>query len=404
MKHLVICVLLVQSFYGLMIFDYRVMALVFSLPFFYWFCRLRKNVELSKSIEHKFIIYLFICIGINFISCWYFRGQSPYLTLRTSMIRNFFPLLVFYYLIHKNYSIKDIEKGLQVLFFIFILCYMMEYFVFYPQEVFFLNSNNVGEKRFRLTGQLILFLGYYYNLNRFLLSRGNRITSCFGVVLGAICILLLGFRSFTLAFIAVSLIMIYRIQGFRLSSIKYLLLFIVLIIAVGQTDFGETIIGNMLERQNSGATLDNEDYIRVKQWEYFTTQHFQNGLERFFGSGIPNLDSSYGKYMESFQGYNNYGEPTGSVAAWVDWGVYGLSWTLGIPAAVMLYLFVIYMVFKKLGNKYIYISSTYLLLLVTSITTVEIFRFGAFAFHGIILYLLYKIKKNENIGINTSIA
>jgi len=253
---------------------------------------------------------------------------------------------------------------------------------------------NIIEKRFRMMGQLILFLGYFYALNKFLINRNIKyfILILFGITVT----FLLGFRTLTLALFVVSFVMIIRIYKISFSSLKYLIIYIILLLLLSQTSFVKNIIESMLLRFEY-ANFDNEEYIRMLQYEYFKESHFINVSDFIFGSGFPNADSSYGRYMYNMQGYNSYGEATGSIAGWFDWGLLGLSWIAGIPTVTILLLISFYMIFKKVPRKYYYYSCTYIFLLLVSITTVEFYRKGAFVFHALAMYsidyITGKIKK-----------
>ena len=154
-------------------------------------------------------------------------------------------------------------------------------------------------------------------------------------------------------------------------------------------------IDNMMLRQTEGQTFQNEDYVRNIQLFYFINEHPINPLDYFFGSGIPSYSSKYGKdwYNVSTE-IGSYGQRmTVGMYGWVDWGIIGLSWMTGVPMGILLYGFILFMIFRKYGKRNLYISALYLFLLLTSITTIEFYRQGAYVYHAFILYLTTLLDK-----------
>ena len=385
---IVLLVLLTECFWGLKIADYNVVALVFSIPFIYYYIEYRQRRKFFSNKADIFISLVWLFIIINIISCWIFRDQSPYLTLRTSDVRNFVPLFFFYYLLKKKYSVIDVEKSIEVLLFSFVICYLLQFFIFYPYEVFSLLSNTIEEKRFRFVGQLILFIGYFYFLNNILLEKDSYYKNILGLLLSFICIILLGFRSYFASIFLVSLIQIYRVKGVSLKSFKTIICGVLCLLLLSQTEVAQSVIEHMKSRQQS-QIFSNKDYIRWMEFNYYTNDHFQNGLEMFLGSGPWNEDSQYGKHMKSIRMDESVisGNDT-SVTTWWDWGLIGLSWAMGIPLALLIYIYLFYMAFKKTNKRYYYLSSVSIFLIITSFTTIETYRFGAFTFHALLLYLM----------------
>lgn len=76
---------------------------------------------------------------------------------------------------------------------------------------------------------------------------------------------------------------------------------------------------------------------------------------------------------------------------WMDWGILGLSWMIGIPA-VLAMLFYCYKVFKIRANlSYYYLPVWFFYLLFSSITTAEFFRQGNFVIQAVCLYLAERV-------------
>lgn len=396
MKNIVLWVLLLESFWGINVVDYKLMQLFMAVAFMVYFVYFRFESRKRNStimLFDRFILCVFGCLLLNAVACWINRDQSIFLTFCTADFRNFLSLFFFYYLVRKNFSIVKVERALEILFFLYCACFLLEYFLFFPTPIFHLLGLNVAEHRFRLVGQLINFIGFFYFLNKFLIGERNK-KNVIGCLLGVLCIFLLGFRSFIFSVLIVSLVQVFRVVGFSKSLVKITVACGLIACCASQFEFTQRVVGNMITRQ-----LDQEkkgdEYIRLREWQYFTEEHFLNGWDRFFGSGPENEKSQYGKKMAKMRVVEKY--YSYSIATWWDWGMIGLSWAMGIPLAITLLLFVLYMIFFKTGKKYMYVSSVYLLLLLTSVSTMEIYRFGAITFHALMIYLVCKIQEEKEI-------
>ncbi len=367
---------------------YAICIFLFCLSFTFI---IKKDKQLSVFKWRNLPLFFCGAILLNMISCFINRKQSIALSFQIVEYLYLFYFLFFYVFVKSKISIINCEWLIKILFFSFALAYLLEYFVFFPKPVITPLYFEVREHRLRLYGQMIAFIGYFFFLNKLLCKEGNKIVNIVGIVLGLIIVTTLGFRSTLVATIVVSVFMIYKVQGRITGLFKSLFLFAILFIVVINTEFGADIINKMLERQETD-NFDNSDYIRILEWNYYTTNHFLNGFDYFFGSGIPSDNSVYGKNMFSLASFNQYGEVTTSIAQWRDWGVIGFSWILGLPATIVLLLLIFIMIFANLDKRYMYIKCTYIFLFFISITTMEIFRAGAFVFHALSLYMIYRLK------------
>lgn len=367
---------------------YAICIFLFCLSFTFI---IKKDKQLSVFKWRNLPLFFCGAILLNMISCFINRKQSIALSFQIIEYLYLFYFLFFYVFVKSKISIINCEWLIKILFFTFALAYLLEYFVFFPKPVITPLYFEVGEHRMRLYGQIICFIGYFFFLNKLLCKQGSHLVNVTGIALGLIIILTLGFRSTLIGTIAVSIFMIYRVQGRLTSIVRSFVLLVILICVVMNTEFGEKVISNMLERQATD-NFDNTDYIRILEWNYYTTNHFINGYDYFFGSGIPSNYSAYGRQIASLASFNQFGEVTTSVAQWRDWGIIGFSWILGLPATFILILLFGILIFTKVDKKYMYLKCTYCLLLLISITTMELFRQGAFVFHALSLYMIYRLK------------
>lgn len=362
-----------------------VMLLVFSVLPNYMKCFFLPKKDFK--FEHIFLSFFLIAIICNLISCYVNRGQTFIESLSNTELLWFFYILSFYVYYHIGFSIKQIEKNICILYKLFCFSYILQYYVFYPYDLFYMLALQEDAHRFRLIGQFVLYLGYFFHLNQIIIGKPtlNHIAS---LMLGFFVVILLGFRSGLVALIIVSCFMLYKIRGLSANAIKYLLLTISFLGLIILSPIGGELINTMIER-NEGENFTNEDYIRVRQFSYFTQDHFKNTSEWFWGTGIPSPVSKYGKYIESLTDRGN----VTSVAQWRDWGLLGLSWIMGIPMFLVMLFLIFYMIFKRVPPNYYYISSVYFFMLLTSVTTVEVYRNGAFVFHGLLIYQMLLIKQ-----------
>lgn len=368
------------AFWGLAIIPkYDVFVFILSLPLFISFL----NNKHKKLVFKKYIIFLGIALLANVIASYINRGQAPYWSLRTAYMTNFLPLLFYCYLANNKTQIESIENIIGSLYIIFCICYITQYAIL-PHIIFTPLNFTESETRFRMYGQTIVILGYFFSLNKYILTRRNLyLLYCF---LGVCIFIMLGFRSMLLSLLICTVFMFYRTTKITFKSLlSFLLLSTIFIFTLYQFDFTKNTIEAIINRSQE-QNFQNEDYIRIQEFEYFTQEHFINISDFIFGSGFPSEQSAYGKYMLRLQQYNQYGEYVASVGAWFDWGLLGLSWVAGIPTVVILLIISAKAIFKKTDKQYYYFSFFYLFLILSSITTIEFYRGGAFVFHAIALY------------------
>ena len=360
-----------------------------------------KSGKLFTSWQDTFITLFVLCLMLNFVVCRINRGQSFLDSFLVTEVKNMFLLLFFYLLIKIKCSIYELERCIVILYFIFIVCFFLQYIVFFPNPVFQMigvNSDELNsvdtQHRFRMIAQTIGFFGYFFLLNRVLVEKKSPVMYYLGIILGFVFVVLLGFRGELLAIMVCTLYITIRIKGFSLRLLKYAAVFFFAVLFSTQIPIVQKQVDNMFERHSVGETFSNKDYVRYAQFDYFMNEHPINFSERIFGSGIPGYTSDYGKtwnkktsLLTDVKGKTKLIP----VYGWYDWGIVGLSWMVGIPIGVVLYVFIFYMIFKRYGKKYLFISTTYLFFLLTSITTIEFYRSGAYFYHAFILFFTTRL-------------
>ncbi len=391
---LLIIFLIFNCFLGALYAQFSIVADVIIL---YAIMKTFNTAAYFKKVMLFFMFFL-IC---SIISCFYYEKQSFWLTFTNLDFIVFFPFLSYFYMIEKRrrpFSIEDIEWCIRILYFIIFLLFIIQY-VLLPYKIINLATFIEGEKRFTIYGQIITLVAYFYYLNKYLVTKRNKyLLFLFPEIL---IVFIQGFRSYIVALILVSILFIVKVRGLR-KVVSIVLITSVLSLFIVQIPIVNNAISNMLNRQVD-ANFSNEDYIRVRQFEYFTTEHFKSPVEYIFGSGFSNPRSEYGKKMSYLKSQTDVNQ-TGPIGGWRDWGLVGLSWIIGVPCLLCI-LFCIFKILRgKIPKQYLYLKYFYLFILLTSITSVEFYRWGSVFIHGVLFYLFELIVKNkETANINRNI-
>ena len=234
----------------------------------------------EKAIFKNYLIAVLIGLFLSMVSCYIFNGQSLFASFKASAP---YLYIIFYFMLKRiNPSIPEMEKALIMLTIIFCVCYVIQ-FLIYPIAIFHggeeVYKNDV---RIRLAGQGFSSLGYFFSLNKYILTKKP-----FHLMLSILyfgVIFLMGFRTM-LAMIAIfTFVIIIRVNGFNWRLFWYSILICGVFLAMLQIPVFADKFDSMLERQET-AVLSNSKYIRVIQFQYFTTRHFKNIWEYIFGSG-----------------------------------------------------------------------------------------------------------------------
>lgn len=365
--------------------------LVFALLVFYTILCVSK-----QNIFRNIIILFFLSLFLSMISSNLFRGQSYIESLKSCLY--YFNLLFYFVLIFYNPNIRQVEKAIRFLAVIFIVCYLIQY-IAYP-TVIFSGANREfynDEIRIRLTGQGIISLGYFYFINKFFVIKNNRFFNACLAFFCLVVVFLMGFRTMLIFSVFYTLVLMCMVFGITtkllVSSISFFIAFFIVL----QIPVFSKVIDDMQERQKVD-NFSNSDYIRVLQFDYYTTSHFKNKVEYFFGSGQP-----YRPASDTGKGGSKYGRQMETLVDnhlnWFDLGIISTAWIIGIPAVSMLIIMVIIAVKQKLRTRYKYLTIWFIYLLSVSFTTIELVRPGNFEIIAIALFAIVAAKKNRFIKI-----
>lgn len=239
-------------------------------------------------------------------------------------------------------------------------------------------GSEMGGTRLRVMSSGLYLVGLMYGLSKWYITKEIKYLPLF--FLGVFIMLLAGYRQFVASLFVTIIYMFYAIdRRINFKQIKYLILLGVIAIVILTIPAVQEKISGMLERNATGQNLGDSDYIRVVQFEFFTKEYFSNPIEYFFGSGIPYGSSHFGKWFESLR-------LTG--IQYVDWGILGVSWVLGIPTAVAVIWMFIKGIRLKVEQQYKYLGMYLFFILTTCITNWEMFRNGNFLVHSMVLYII----------------
>ncbi|BFK00760.1 hypothetical protein F020042I8_33210 [Bacteroides xylanisolvens] len=206
------------------------------------------------------------------------------------------------------------------------------------------------------------------------------------MILGFFPIIIMGFRSLT----TLTLVSTFFLIAIVVKDVKKIFLFVGYLFIIGMLSSNipvvEEKINEMLNRHESNQSFSNEDYIRYAELDFFQNEVFVKPLERFVGGGMPVFDNnvSHSKYvsiMKKAYDYDFY---------WVDLGIVGLSFIIGIPAVLLLVIIILRCAILCKDRELQYIRFTLLVVLLGSLfTSKELFRTGNMVIIGIFLYLEY---------------
>lgn len=337
-------------------------------------------------------IFLLIFVGIlaSMVSCMINRGQSIIDSIKA--MPNYFGLLFYFFLKWRKFKLTTVQSALVWLIIVFDILYIAQYYLI-DYGINFLNiddwmlSDSTEGNRLRVMSSGLYSLGMFYGIVQWYITHKNKYLALF--IVGAFVMLLTGYRQFLVSTLVALLFMIYKLdKRVKLKHIGFVAAIVVVGYVLYQIPAVQGKIAGMIERNDTGASLDNKDYIRVIQWEFFNHEYFKNGWEHFFGSGLPlpGAKSGFGKYFQTL---------TDQGLQYVDWGIIGVSWMLGVLTFVGYVWMSLAAILKRVPSVYLYISLWYIFLLSSSITNWEFFRDGNFLVHAMALYII-ELASKEN--------
>lgn len=338
--------------------------------------------QCTTLYRNVFLLFVFGAV-CSMVSCKIYRGQSLFESLKA--MQSYYCILFYFILKVQKVKIETAEAVLLMLIYTLDVLYIAQYYLL-PYGYNFLgidewmisDDTEFGGTRLRVMSQGLYIVGVMYGLSKWYITKERKYLPLF--FLGVFIMLLCGYRQLIASLFVTVIYMFYVIDGkIKAKQFKYLVLLAVIAFIVYMIPEVQEKLQGMIARNVSGQTLNDSDYIRVIQYEFFTNSYFSNEIEHFFGSGIPYGTSSFGRWFEI---YRQMG------MQYVDWGIIGVSWVIGIPTAIAIIWMFIKGIRTKVSPQYKYCSLYLFFLLTTCITNWEMFRNGNFLVHALILYII----------------
>lgn len=384
-KHIEILLLtlLFISCFGFILLEFRIFKYLFTIILIYAGLTFKGNAPNKKLI----LIYT----GFVFISCIYsmvYNHQNIIRVIGNSY--TYFGLLFTFIIMRYKPTSIQLEKVIKYLSIIFCCCYLLQWLI-YPINIFSgsLDEANINNEffRMRMPGSICAYCLFFYGINKFILYKHTK--DLLYALLGFMPILIMGFRSLTASTAVSAILMLIFITRSFVKTFRWLIIGSILLIAVSQLNIFQTKINEMLERQESGQTFENDDYIRFLEYEYFEEQIFTKPGEHFLGAGIPaDKTTTYYRNMNDAIDRLHY--------YWVDLGLIGLSYIIGIPAVVLLCGIICHCIRKAHSVQIQYIRFTLITVFIGSIvTSMEIYRTGNILIISLYLCLIYVSNKEQ---------
>lgn len=332
-------------------------------------------------------------ILLNCLTCYFFRGQSVFLSIQSW--QTFFLILLYPLLMSRSCTLSLLENILFIFFVIIVISYIIQY-IFIDYNIFLLDVNRFQlgiDYRLRIFSDGILYLGSLFCWNKFI-CKGKALYF-FLFFISIVLIFLQGYRILLFASSICYMLLYFRIKGMSMQIVMIALLGVIAV------NFAQDIpvVANRIEDitgRNELVESSVEDYIRIRDIEYTYSNHFKNNLELLCGSGMTILSfntddltgiteinkpkSEYARYMTELFVVDHY--------IYIDLGIFGLSWMAGIPFVLVL-LFIMYRVLRlKVETEYYYCGMFMILCFIGGFTNALIYKHHNMIWLAIILCIV----------------
>lgn len=388
--------LVLLNFFGLVQYTYIIYAInAYFIANFIYSVWIRRKVKTPFDFALSVVLVGLILSGI---SSSYYENSNP---LYVYFAYQFILALYFYIiLVNKDTQVKHVEKALTYLSLALCVFYIVQYIAFQRGIVLtdmFADGYDAeaGDLvRFRAVGSALAAWAYFYGLNGVLVSQKKSFLKVLLLVLGLAVILLMSFRTMVAGLMLCTLVMVIKVNGLKSGLFKYLFLLFVAIVVAYNVPTVQKKIDYMIEKQQGDQTLANDDYIRWINFYYHLDENTKDDVEYYLGVGL-NADKNSSLCIKE----DNLMEQH---LSWVDWGLIGLSWQVGLLTVLGMLLYSFKVIKFRFEPEQVCISVFFLYLVLISITTLEFARTGNFVVQALVLYLAtYYIKKqNKNKIIN----
>lgn len=382
--------LVLLNFFGLVQYTYIIYAInAYFIANFIYSVWIRRKVKTPFDFALSVVLVGLILSGI---SSSYYENSNP---LYVYFAYQFILALYFYIiLVNKDTQVKHVEKALTYLSLALCVFYIVQYIAFQRGIVLtdmFADGYDAeaGDLvRFRAVGSALAAWAYFYGLNGVLVSQKKSFLKVLLLVLGLAVILLMSFRTMVAGLMLCTLVMVIKVNGLKSGLFKYLFLLFVAIVVAYNVPTVQKKIDYMIEKQQGDQTLANDEYIRWINFYYHLDENTKDDVEYYLGVGL-NADKNSSLCIKE----DNLMEQH---LSWVDWGLIGLSWQVGLLTVLGMLLYSFKVIKFRFEPEQVCISVFFLYLVLISITTLEFARTGNFVVQALVLYLAtYYIKKQK---------
>ena len=404
--YIIFIILLLISFWRLSLFEefagkYVPYLGIAMFAFFYY-----KTLK-QKNFYHKYISLYLLGVFASCVYCRIFHDQGIFPTL----IASYSCLGLAGYFIYSKFKLSYFDtivilKNISILF---CLCYIVQWLI-YPISIFATANDefNITEDvfRMRLPGSICCYILFFMGLNNYLTKKRNK--DLLLLILGATPIIIQGFRSLIFFTIVGAIYMIFVVKKNMTGKISYLIIGLLLLGVSTNIPILQQKIEEMSERQERGDTFSNKDYVRNIALVYYWEVVHDQPLEHIFGGGYPR-GVKYSR-TEQYQAKTAYAEAhmvANSMGLWwIDLGLIGLSFIIGIPTVIILCILVVYCFQKSHSPDICFLRCTLIVVFLGSIvTSMEIYRSGNLIILALLFYSSYArslIDNNKQYGRNIS--
>jgi hypothetical protein len=343
----------------------------------------------------KPIFLLFIALIISSISGFAYHNQSPLLTLLA--MRYFSYFLLYFVFISFGIKKKDMEKTIVIGAILYMIVFTIQ-LILYPKQIVPFDSSTAisrGFLRLRLEGVGFVTLTAFYSLNKYMLNKTNKkyllmYFVCF------IYVFILGFRTLLITFLFSTLMLL---MIFNKASLRKFLSIMIAILIFGvllwQVELFQVFVLDSIDTTEN-QTAQGDKYIRFLAFDFLFNKVNIDIGSLIMGNGMPFNGTEYGNLV-LIEGAKR----RGFISA--DLGLIGFTFNYGVLSLLVFLNIFRIAIFKNISKDGIYLKIFFIYLIISSITTAEIFRPGMFGVQMIALYLITITSFNNELTKTTKI-
>lgn len=359
---------------------FEILAFILFFSTFY----IKKNPQLFSKLSKAGFVILITAMFTSIYMAFKFNGQSL-LEGFSSTLPYMISYLSLFLLINLNINRFFLEKLIKY-FALVTMCLMAINLITYPNILFGtvdISETRGGFLRNRVPGIMNIVFLLFYSIHRYTLFKRKKHIKW--IVLCSIFIILTLTRQLILLS-SVFGIFLYLKNAKRHQKIIFSLFLIIFsIIIIPQLSIFQSLFSLTKEQLSSN---DSDENIRVIAWNYYTVEKQPNASTYFWGTGVPNSNSKYGKDF--------YDETTNLKVFLVDIGFGGFYYLFGLLGIIGLLIILFSSFFYKEYYLFNYVKSFIWVNLLMSFTSGVVLNKSDVVLLMISIYLLAYKYENSN--------